>query len=378
MLKLAVNFASLCLKALYGLCRLFPMRNRLVCISRQSDTPPLDFQLIADYCRNRTPPLDVVILAKQLRNPLSYLPEIVRQVFYIATSKAVVLDSYCIVVSLLGSTIKTPVIQIWHALGNMKKFGYTALDEASGEGRSPKLARLMHMHEGYDAIAISSLDFREDFAAGFNADPAIIFEAPLPRVDLLLDSHRRARARELFREAHPQLQDKQVIAYCPTFRRTRDSGTSHAMESLMGAVDFNRYALVYKPHPVSTLAIDDPRVITASASDPDPLLIADYVISDYSTIIYEAGLLGVPVFLYAYDWETYREKRGLNIDIAREVPTLFTNDAAAILAAIERDEFDYDAYQQFTARNIALPTHGTCTEYLCERIIAFAEGEECP
>lgn len=45
-----------------------------------------------------------------------------------ATSRAIILDSYCIAVSLLGERIKAPVVQIWHALGNMKKFGYAALD----------------------------------------------------------------------------------------------------------------------------------------------------------------------------------------------------------------------------------------------------------
>lgn len=61
----------------------------------------------------------------------------------------------------------------------MKKFGYATLD--TPEGHSSETARLMHMHEGYDAVAVSSLNFRDDLAAGFNVDPSIVFEAPLPR-----------------------------------------------------------------------------------------------------------------------------------------------------------------------------------------------------
>ena len=70
---------------------------------------------------------------------------------------------------------------------------------------------------------------------------------------------------------------------------------------------------------------------------------ADVIISDYSTVIYEAGLLGIPVYLYAYDWDTYREKRGLTIDFENDVPALFTGDPEAIMKAIEDKDFDTKA-----------------------------------
>ena len=190
MRKIVIGIATFLLAALYALCSLLPQRQCIVCISRQSDSAPIDFRLIKDYCERRDPAWEVIILPKQLRNPTTYLLEMIRQVYYIATSRAVVLDSYCIVVSLLHDRIRVPVIQIWHSLGNMKRFGYTAF--GTDEGHSEATARLMHMHEGYDAIATSSLSFADEFAAAFNAEPAKLFEAPLPRVDLLLDEQHRA------------------------------------------------------------------------------------------------------------------------------------------------------------------------------------------
>ena len=185
MKRLAVAAATTLLALFYRICRLFPVKRQVVCISRQSNDAPIDFLLLKEGLARKEPPYRTVILADKLESPLRYLPVMAKQVFFIATSRAVVLDSYCIVVSLLGSRIKAPVVQIWHALGNMKKFGYAALD--TPEGHSSETARLMHMHEGYDAVAVSSLNFRDDLAAGFNVDPSIVFEAPLPRVDLLRD-----------------------------------------------------------------------------------------------------------------------------------------------------------------------------------------------
>ena len=356
---------------LYTLFSLLPQRRRIVCISRQSDSAPVDFRLIKEYCERRDPPWGVVILAKQLRNPAAYLTEMIRQVYYIATSRAVVLDSYCIVVGLLHDRIRVPVIQIWHSLGNMKRFGYTAF--GTDEGHSEATARLMHMHEGYDAIATSSLSFADEFAAAFNADKGKLFEAPLPRVDLLLDEQHRNRQREAILTAYPQLRGRETIVYCPTFRKQPAANEAEAAAALIDTVDFDRFNFVYKPHPVSKQVIDDPRVITIPSGQFDALFAADVIISDYSTVIYEAGLLGIPVYLYAYDWDTYREKRGLTIDLEHDVPTLFTGDPRVIMEAIESGTFDHGAFQAFVRRNIALPPCGTCTEQLCERILALAE-----
>lgn len=371
MRRVLVAFATGALSVLYTLFSLLPQRRRIVCISRQSDSAPVDFRLIKEYCERRDPPWGVVILAKQLRNPAAYLTEMIRQVYYIATSRAVVLDSYCIVVGLLHDRIRVPVIQIWHSLGNMKRFGYTAF--GTDEGHSEATARLMHMHEGYDAIATSSLSFADEFAAAFNADKGKLFEAPLPRVDLLLDEQHRNRQREAILTAYPQLRGRETIVYCPTFRKQPAANEAEAAAALIDTVDFDRFNFVYKPHPVSKQVIDDPRVITIPSGQFDVLFAADVIISDYSTVIYEAGLLGIPVYLYAYDWDTYREKRGLTIDLEHDVPTLFTGDPRVIMEAIESGTFDHGAFQAFVRRNIALPPCGTCTEQLCERILALAE-----
>ncbi|MEC4273422.1 CDP-glycerol glycerophosphotransferase family protein [Adlercreutzia sp. R25] len=370
MRRVTIACAANILAMLYALCSLLPTHRRFVCISRQSDSDPVDFQLIKEYCERREPAWEVAILAKQLRNPAAYLLEMIRQVYYIATSRATVLDSYCIVVGLLHDRIKVPVIQIWHSLGNMKRFGYTAF--GTDEGHSEATARLMHMHEGYDAIAISSMSFADEFAAAFNADKSKLFEAPLPRVDLLLSEGHRTQQREAILAAYPQLHERKTIVYCPTFRKQPAANEAEAAQALIDAVDFNRFNFVYKPHPVSKQVINDPRVITIPCDQFDALFVADYIISDYSTVIYEAGLLNIPVYLYAYDWDSYREKRGLTIDFENDVPALFTGNPEEIMHAIENNDFDAQAYQTFESANVSLPEGASCTEVVCETIIEAA------
>ena len=373
MKKLLVDIARAVLVALYALLRRLPTRPRIVCISRQSDAEPVDFQLIRAYIDRHHPDYETVVLAKALKSPVRYLPHMIRQLYYIATSRAVVLDSYCIVVGLLAGRLRVPVVQLWHAMGNMKKFGYADLDEP--EGRSSETARLLGMHRGYDSIVISSMSFAADYAAGFGCDPAVFFESPLPKADLLVEPALVARERARVLAAYPQLDGartgKRTIVYAPTFRRTPAPNEAQAMRALLACVDFDRYELVFMPHPVSDQRIDDPRIVQNRDRALNMLYAADIVVSDYSTVIYEAGLLGAPVYLYAYDWDTYAEKRSLNLDIWRDVPAFCTADARALMDAIDADAFDAQAYARFIRQNIALPEEGTCTGRIVGHILGL-------
>ena len=196
MKRLLINAVRMMMLLMYRFFRAFPRKRRIVCLSRESDRPTTDFRLIRHYVRQTHPDYSVVILAKKRHNPVRYGFHMIRQLYFIATSQAVLLDTYAIVVSLLAGYIDVPVIQMWHALGNMKKFGYTAL--GSKEGRKFSTASLLNMHRGYTSVPTSSSkSFISDYARGFDIDPsAIIYEAPLPRTDLLINSSYRAQQRE--------------------------------------------------------------------------------------------------------------------------------------------------------------------------------------
>lgn len=373
MKRILVKIAYSIALALYDLFSFLPKHNRIVCISRQSNSAPVDFELVKACLAKQDQPMEAVILAKTLdRNKLAYSLHVAKQLLYIATSKAVLLDSYCIAIGLLHDKIQVPVIQMWHAMGNMKKFGFSAI--GSSEGRTLDQAQLLGMHKGYDSILISSKSFIGDYSEGFGADPSVIYEAPLPKTDLLLSEEYKSCKRAEITRAFPRLKEKQNIVYCPTFRRNPAPNEKEAMQSLLDSIDFTKYNFVFKKHPVSSQRFSDSRVLEDYPDDFDMLYIADFVISDYSTVIYEAGLLGVPVFLYAYDWDTYQEKRSLNVDLQNDVPALFTNDPCAIAHAIEKNEFDRARYEEFILSHIRIPENGTCTQRVVDHIVSLCQA----
>ncbi len=362
-----LKIAVFVMRMIYVPLKCLPTQKKVTFLSRQSDKPSIDFCLLADAIKEKHPDCRVVVIAKKLKNPVTYLFSILQQMYHIATSKTVILDSYNIPVSVLNHKKSLCVIQIWHAIGSMKHFGYDMLDKK--EGNSSEVAEIMCMHRNYTHILISSYHFIKDFLTGFRADASIIKEIPLPKADCLTSKEYKEEKRRVLFEKYPVLKEKKNILYCPTFRKQASKLNEVKINELVNKVDYDKYNFIYCPHPISKVLVDNPRVMTVEESTFDMLFVSDYVISDYSSVIYEAGLVGLPVYLYAYDWDVYKEKRTFNIDLQKEVPTIFTADSDKILHAIETEEFDKESYDAFIDRNVKMPKDSTC----CEEILKLIE-----
>lgn len=364
--KIGLSF----LAGVYALFKFLPTRKRYLFITKLSYEKPLDFIVLARALKDKHPDYEVVMLCQPIDNKVKYVFHMFKQFYHLATSEVVFLERSCLAINAFKHKKSLQVIQLWHSLGSMKKFGYAILD--TKEGQPTSYAKLFHMHRGYTSILISSYSFLDDFREGFNIDGSSVVEIPLPRVDLFFDKEYATKKRdELFREV-PSLKNKKNILYCPTFRKHTSSLVRKKTLELINVVDADAYNFIFCQHPLSDILIDDSRVIVpGNHRSQDMLFVADVVISDYSSIIYEAGLLGLPVYLYAFDWDEYQKSRTHNIDFSRDVPVLFSADAKEIMNAVERNDFNHDAYRVFIDKNVAVPEDGTC----CDKIIALIERD---
>lgn len=162
-----------CANFIYMFFKILPVKDKVTMISRQSDEKTLDFKLLEDEFKQRKPQLQVCILCHKLEggvnaklmNKIKYIFHCLKQMYHIATSKIVILDSYCILISILNHRKELKVIQMWHSMGTMKKFGYQILDLEEGSNR--KLATDMKMHKNYDYIFASSPAYANYLTEGF-------------------------------------------------------------------------------------------------------------------------------------------------------------------------------------------------------------------
>lgn len=352
------------MNAVYVLMKLLPVRKKVTMLSRQSDEPSNEFLMVRKGIKLRDERVKVVLLCHTLEGGTnSSLSDKIRygfhmfvQMFHIATSKVVILDSYCIAVSVLKHRKSLKVIQMWHSMGTMKKFGYTSLD--TEEGSKSEIAYALKMHRNYDYIFASSEAYKDHLASGFGYDADKIMTMPLPRLDLLNSKKYEERVRERIYSRYPQLKEKPVILYCPTFRKNEEAFT-RALKELAAAVNNEKYCFVAKLHPLSETSAEGNFITADEFSSFDMLFVADYVISDYSCIVYEAAVRHIPLYFYNFDMDFYTDGRGLAIDYYGELPGPISADAKVIAMEIEFGSYNMEALGKFAEKYVAPTKHAT-------------------
>ena len=254
---------------------------------------------------------------------------------------------------------------MWHSVGTMKKFGLSILDQA--EGSSQGIAKALHMHEGYDYVLCASPEYREHLMDGFNVGSDKVAILPLPRVELLQDKGYVSATSKRIKERYPIMKGRINIVYLPTFRKN-DSTIITAVKALADNIDYDRYNLIVKLHPLDLARLNDDRVITADEfTSFEVITAADVVISDYSCIVYEAGIAKKPVYFYAYDYEEYSSKRDMYIDYIHEMPSEICYTAKEVMQKITQDEYDYDRLAKFVDKYVKMT--GTETADIAEFIV---------
>ena len=355
-MSLIIKTGIFVLNIIYSAMKLLPQKHKITFISRQISRPSLDITMLDRKLRELHSDYETVILCRTLDpgilNKISYAFHMLKQMYHIATSEAVILDSYCMVISILNHRKKLLVIQMWHSIGTMKKFGYSILDKP--EGSSSRIAHLMKMHRNYDYILAAGDGYRDHLAEGFSYPPEKIVTLPLPRVEVLKDREYACRKKEEILSIYPELKYRKNIVYVPTFRKVNDDEFLHALKELCDSVDYSEYNLIIKAHPLTDLSdFDGGKAVRDTCfSSFDMLFISDIVISDYSCIMYEAAVLGKPIYLYAYDFDEYMSTREIYIDYKKEIPCPVCGTAAELMEAVREDGYDYDALDAFLKKYV--------------------------
>lgn len=359
-------------------------RKKVAIISRESNEKTLDVAMLEAELKRRG--ADVRVLSKLLTKEkslkaLAYAGHVMKQEAAILASDVVVLDTYCIPASMIPHRKGTKVVQMWHALAAIKKFGWQTVGREGGS--SEKTARLMKMHNGYDYVICPGDITAEHFCEAFRVDRSKVVKRGLPRIDYIKSvacGERRDDMSAKILTAYPQLKaGKKTVLYAPTFRR----GKAVDVQSLIDALDPEKYNIIVKLHPLYRGSSVEEGIRTANViydedfSSYDWLSVADAVISDYSSLVVEATLADKPLFIYAYDLEEYEENTGLNIDFDSEPisPYVF-RDAAALANAVGSADTDYDfgALRAFRDRYIDIDTEN-CTAALAEFIVSLVSAK---
>lgn len=346
LIKAATLLASFVLSLIYAVMKCLPTNSgKVVFLSRHYNAPGVDMCKLRSELESRRSDICCVILCKRLENTIgsaiSFIPITLRSMFHLATAEVCILDSHWPVVSLLHHKKTLMVVQIWHAVGKVKKSGYQTIGRKYGH--SEIIADSLKMHRGYDFIIAGGEKMNDFYCESFGVEKNRLLNYGLPRLDDLLEQHNHLR--QSFEETYPLFAGKKLILYSPTFRREEFVG----FDSVIQAFEKSGYALIIKPHPEQK--IDRPELLEPyllrEASLNQLLSVCEYVITDYSAIIFEAAALRKKIFLYLPDYDQYLQFNGLNIDPKVVLKDISFDTIKDIKRKIEEEEYSFDTIDAF-------------------------------
>jgi len=339
-------------------------------------TPILDGNLLylRDAIAHRRPDLRITLLLEPysygFRGKLGYLRRLVRGMILLRTSGWFIVDNAYLPVHVLSHRAGTTVIQVWHAVGALKRFGWDSLVPLDEPER-----RFLHRH--YDLVVCSAERSRAPYAAAFRIPVERVLPLGAPRVDFFADRAAVAAARSLVEAQYPAIIGKRVVLYAPTFRgRGADKRAAPDLDAvaLRAALPAD-HVLVLKGHPnLDSLGIaTDGFDIVMDRITPinDVLPATDILVTDYSSSIFEWAALRRPLVLLVPDLDAYEADPGLYLDYRTEMIGVQVRDTASVAAAILERTVDLAPYDAFIERHLGR-LDGQASDRLVARLLGPA------
>ena len=238
----------------------------------------------------------------------------------LATSKYVFLNDNFFPLAFMNFNKETVVIQLWHAPGAFKKFG----------GSVENASMLKLISDKTDYLIISSTYNESYYSEAFQIDKSKIKALGLPRADYYFENHDIGKLRNDFNKKYDIDSNKKIILYTPTFRENKEYNN---VFNYLDLDEFNNklsddYVLVLRLHPKikkfysGDISINGEYIDCSNyKNEQELLLLSDILITDYSSIMIEFGLLNKPIIFFAYDLDNYlSNERGFYLDYKKDLP----------------------------------------------------------
>lgn len=247
-------------------------------------------------------------------------------------------------------------IQTWHA---------TLCIKPIGKYRGKLFPRMAYIVSANDSKMIDYVLSGSTWCDRMYRDGLIydgkILKTGTPRCDVLLNQ-RDKKYRELRNEYHIS-KDARILLYAPTFRGGSQNtvrtvsidNTTINFERLIEALE-NRFGgkwyIFLRLHPqlaakmerLETHQVSAKLIDVSQRPDMNELIVAsDAFLTDYSSAVFEAGLIGIPGFIYTDDLEDYIAERGDLFFDMYKLPFPVALDHDGLMENIKN--FDAEAYR---------------------------------
>lgn len=265
--------------------------------------------------------------------PLTVLRHMLRFMKLYAQASCVVICDNFLPAASCRKRKETRVIQLWHACGALKRFGYDTSDDIPVQYHG-------NVFQNIDLVPVSSEKCVKPFASAMRLPAECVQPLGVSRTDVYFQDEWKEECRREFYHAYPEAQGKKIVLWAPTFRgnpgapELPELNLKNLQERL--GKDWLVLCRVH-PHMHEQYKAMDCRISTERLFP-----VIDVLIADYSSLIFEFLLFHKPLVLYAPDLTEYQEKRGFYLDF-NQIPGYLVIQEAELPEAVEKE---YLAYHQ--------------------------------
>lgn len=219
-----------------------------------------------------------------------------------------------------------------------------------------------------DIMLIQSGFEKSIFLRDFDCNPNAFMKVGFPRNDELF--HITEVQKKEYRKRFGIPDGKKVILYAPTWRDSKDGGLSYEFVPPMHIDKWkkrfsDKYVMLFRMHAFTTafkMEYDEFSIDTSSYDNLNHVLsIADVVVTDYSTIVYDSAIAGKPFICFGFDYERYNKERGFYYDLKEVYPGGVLHTEEEVMDRIEAvmQGSDSEKYEAF--RNKYVEAGGNAT-----------------
>ena len=266
-------------------------------------------------------------------------PESERAYRFIARSKTVIFESW--IPPKYTKHNGATWIQLWHG-PPLKKMLYDSTEKAIIEKNNMQKISKFQDIKRWDYLLCDNPTISSYFATSFLFPEHKMLCTGYPRVKYLLSHKNNSRYVDLLKDEYGIPKDKKIVLYLPTWR----DYNYHVEEDdfdLDYLINLNSlkeklgddYQIIYKDHVFLSRSEKVNFKNYDSAETQELLLMADYLVTDYSSVIFDALAAEIPSVIYCNDFEKNEEVRGVYPGMWKDFSPLVCKTEDEVLGMIK-------------------------------------------
>lgn len=226
---------------------------------------------------------------------------------------------------------KTNVIQLWHACGALKKFGYDSIDDIPSFYKG-------NVYKNYDFVTVSSNFCVDSFTTAMKQKNKSVQPLGISKTDYYFNQDFKQKTEKKFYREHKKAINKKIVLWAPTFRGKAIDPYIEGLDKikrLEEKLEKANYYLISKLHPHHNKTTN---LRTSKLFTEELITISDILITDYSSILFDFLLVKDDIILFTPDIQEYQKNRGFYFNY-NDIPGVQINNVQGIYDYIVTNKY---------------------------------------